>query len=134
MPCAFNPNSDMQRGARPPRALFSAPSRKTWVHKYFPSVRVSFTRKMLAARARPATPGAGVLPSSGVRVNRDTSTDGDQGNAPVLVVTGDPHRLGIEGHLPVGDIDVAMMAVAQIHTERPVAVGSPLHGVRVRVP
>jgi hypothetical protein len=46
-------------GARPPRALFSAPSRKTragWKHS---SVRGRFARKQRTARARSATPEGG---------------------------------------------------------------------------
>jgi beta-glucosidase len=57
-----------RKGARPPRALFSAPSRKTRAHRKVPSVCSRSTRKWLAARARPVTPEAGVLPSFGVRV------------------------------------------------------------------
>jgi hypothetical protein len=50
-----------------PRALFSAPSRKTRTHRKVSIVRASTARVPLAARARPATPGAGVLPNKGVR-------------------------------------------------------------------
>jgi hypothetical protein len=67
-PSSFNPNSEIETGARPPRAQFSAPSRKTRAHRNVPIVRGRVTRNRLAARARPATPGAGVLPSFGVRV------------------------------------------------------------------
>ena len=66
--------------------------------------------------------------------DRDASTDGDQGDALALVVPGDSHRLGIEGHLPVGNKDIPMMAVAEFHADGPVPVGTPLHGVGVRVP
>ena len=68
------------------------------------------------------------------RAVRAASTDGNQGNPLILVVTGDSHGFRVEGHLPVGNIDVAMVAVAQIHAECPVTVGPPLHGIRVRVP
>ena len=58
------------KGARPPRALFSAPSRKTpRAPKNFQAFVTSSTRKWLAARAQPATSGAGVLPVYfGIRV------------------------------------------------------------------
>ena len=39
--------------------ITTAPSRKTRAHRNVSSVRVSFTRKRLAARARPVTPGGG---------------------------------------------------------------------------
>ena len=65
----LNPNSEIEWGARPPRALFSAPSRKTsgcqelsWALAFAPRAKV------LDARARPATPAAGVLPSFRNRV------------------------------------------------------------------
>src|SRR5450756_1732327 len=47
-------------GARPPRAQFSAPSRETRAHGKVPSVLKDSVRNVLNARARPATPGAGV--------------------------------------------------------------------------
>ena len=49
--------SEMERGARPPRAQFSAPSRKTWSHRNEPNVRDSRARKMLAARRGQLHPG-----------------------------------------------------------------------------
>ena len=58
----LSPNSDAERGARPPRALFSAPSRKTQVREIVRKPGIRRGPKMLAARARPATPVAGVLP------------------------------------------------------------------------
>jgi hypothetical protein len=45
----MNLNSEMKKGARPPRALFSAPSRKTRTHQNNPGVRSDSTRNMLAA-------------------------------------------------------------------------------------
>src|ERR1017187_3421366 len=50
---------DMELGAHPPRALFSAPSRKTRTHGIIRKVRASVARKTLAP-ARPATLAAGV--------------------------------------------------------------------------
>ena len=54
-----------ERGARPPRAQFSAPSRKTVGHtKDFP-VQDTFQIAQSAERgARSVTPGAGVLPQT----------------------------------------------------------------------
>ena len=58
-------NSEIETGACPPRAQFSAPSRKIRAHRNIPSLIGSFTRNKLFARARTATPGAGVLPKFG---------------------------------------------------------------------
>ena len=57
----LNPNSEIETGARPPRAPFAAPPRKTRPPRKVPSARGCVTRNRLAAGARPATPGAGVL-------------------------------------------------------------------------
>ena len=55
----FNPKSEAERGARPPRALFSAPSRKTPDAGNFPAPLTPLACRRLAARARPATPEGG---------------------------------------------------------------------------
>ncbi len=47
---------------------FPRPRGKLRAHGIVPSPRASRTSNVLAARARPATPGAGVLPNLGVRV------------------------------------------------------------------
>jgi hypothetical protein len=72
--------------------------------------------------------------SAGEPLHRHASTDGDQGYTLALIVACDSHRPGIEGHLPIGNIDVTMMAVVQLHADASVAVRTPLHGVCVRVP
>jgi hypothetical protein len=66
---AFNPNSEIEKGARPPRALFSAPSRKTVGRsKKFQTSRLDGVVQSAGREARPATPVAGVLPNFGIRV------------------------------------------------------------------
>ncbi len=65
---------------------------------------------------------------------RCASADRNQGNPLAVIIAGDSHRLGVEGQLPIHNVGVAMMAVFQIHAERPVAVPAPLHGVRGPVP
>src|SRR6266705_1140444 len=51
----------------------------------------------------------------GIRVktdwNRSALTDGNQGNPLAMIITGDSHRLGVEGDLPIHNVGVAMMAV-----------------------
>jgi len=65
----FTPNSEMEKGARPPRALFSAPSRKTMGRsKKFQTSRLDGVVQSAGREARPATPVAGVLPNFGIRV------------------------------------------------------------------
>ena len=67
----LDPNSEIEWGARPPRALFSAPSRKTsgaWNFSDMSTCRRSAIA--LDARARPATPAASVLPSFGNRIEQ----------------------------------------------------------------
>ena len=63
MKCLLKPSFEVERGARPPRALFSAPSRKTFAVRKSsdPSAR-SRARKRDARRV-PRHPRAGVLPS-----------------------------------------------------------------------
>jgi hypothetical protein len=63
----LNPKTEIETGARPPRAQFSAPPRKTRAHRKVSSVHFSFARKMLAARRGQQRPGAGVLPNFGFR-------------------------------------------------------------------
>jgi len=67
-------------GARPPRALFYAPSRKTRAQGNVSLSAAESHAKMLSARARPATPVAGVLPSN--RVAPVVSTAGCGGVSP----------------------------------------------------
>src|ERR1035438_4485549 len=55
-------------GAHPPRVLFSAPSRKTSAASEFPKLLCPSHTQEAGREARPATPGAGVLPNFGVRV------------------------------------------------------------------
>ena len=57
------PNSEIEWGARPPRAQFSAPSRKTVERtKKFQTHDVLNAFQSAGREARSATPGAGVLP------------------------------------------------------------------------
>ena len=62
-PC-LNPNSEIGMGARPPRALFSAPSRKTPGARNFSTPGETTPRPMRNAGARPATPEAGAIPAT----------------------------------------------------------------------
>ena len=51
-----------RKGARPPRASFSAPSQKTSVAWNNLSLLCSIEHKGIGCEARPITPEAGVLP------------------------------------------------------------------------
>ena len=63
------PNSEVERGACPPRARFSAPSRKTAGGRKCCKGSCQCRAQAAGREARPATPGAGVLTEFGNRVN-----------------------------------------------------------------
>jgi hypothetical protein len=60
--CCVKPELRSGKGARPPRAQLSAPSRKTRAHGNVPKVRAGTVRKRLSARARPANARGGRAP------------------------------------------------------------------------
>jgi hypothetical protein len=61
---AFIPHSEIGRGARPPRAQFCAPSRKTRTSRNVSSVRDRAARVMLAARRGQPHPGRACSPTA----------------------------------------------------------------------
>ena len=60
----FIPDSEIERGAHPPRVRFSAPSRKTWAHRNYSKRSWQPTRKVLVARRGQQRPGRACSPSS----------------------------------------------------------------------
>ena len=65
-----NPELRYRNGSAPaPGAFFRALAENFVRTEYSATFGWAGTTKLLAARARPATPGAGVLPNFGVRVN-----------------------------------------------------------------
>ena len=70
--------------------ITTAPSRKTRAHRNVSSVRVSFTRKRLAARARPVTPGGGRASEFGF--NRQAGSARCQAPGPLRLALNSSHR------------------------------------------
>ena len=69
LPAVFNPDYELEPGARPPRAQFFAPPRKTRTHGKIPSVRGRVTRNQLAARRAQQRPGRACSPTSVFGIN-----------------------------------------------------------------
>jgi hypothetical protein len=59
----LNPNSEVECGARPPRALSFAPSRKTSGNRKCHVASLGVVAPEAGRGGAPAAPGAGVLPN-----------------------------------------------------------------------
>jgi len=71
----FSPNSEIERGAHPPRVLFSAPSRKTRAHRNISNVQDRIARQLLAAGRDQRRPGRACSPTSEFGFNPALGTE-----------------------------------------------------------